>query len=148
MNALSRRTSAAAVLASVLSLAIAAHQAVLAAGMLLGLRRVTGGLVAWAGLFSLVLLGVAAIVILFGLPAYYRAGARKGKLALRFFRVLAIQCFLYPVFALLSGIEYGFQELSVVDIAGGCAGLAIGILFTVLAVTVSNRHKHGDVRAR
>jgi hypothetical protein len=139
MNTISRRQSAAVVLAAVLSVAIAAHQVVLAAGMMLGLRRVVGGLAAWAGLFGLVLLGIAAIVALFGLPSYFRAGARKGKLALRFFRVLAIQCFLYPLLTLLSGIEYTFQGLSAADIVGGCAGLAVGILSTVLAITVSKR---------
>jgi hypothetical protein len=147
MKTISRRQSAASLVSAVLSLAIAAHQVVLVGGMLLGLRRVTGGLAAWAGLFGLVFLGIAAIVLLFGLPAYYRNGARGGKLAFRFFRTFAIQCFLYPVLSLLTGIEYTFPAMTTPDFVLGAAGLAAGALFTILAVLAARRGAGGPTKA-
>jgi hypothetical protein len=134
MRKLTYSQVAAIVLSSALSFALTASLLAQVTMMIISLRAVAGGLVAWAGTFSLLFLGCGTIALIIALPAYYREGSRRGKLRHRLFRVLAIQFFLYPVLLLAWNIGFSFRFSSVWDVAMGGAGFALGILFAVLAV--------------
>lgn len=133
MDKATLRHAMAAVAASTLSFALAAPQLLMAGTMLIDLRTVVRGFVGWAGTFSLVFLGAGALALSIALPAYYWRGVGRGVLRQRLLRVLAIQCFLYPVLHLLSNIEHSFRYASRWDLAIGGAGLVLGGLFAFLA---------------
>ena len=134
MRTLTLREAVASILASALSFALAAPQLLMIGRMLTDLRKVVRGLVGWMGTFSLVFLAMGALALSIALPAYYWRGSRDGRLGHRMFRVLAIQCFLYPVLHLLSNVEFSFRFASVWDLVIGGAGLVLGGVFTVLAI--------------
>jgi hypothetical protein len=134
MRDLTSRQAAASILAGVLSFGLAAPQVTKTAQMLLDLRTVVRGVVGWVGWFSIVFLAVGILAFVIAIPSYFWEGSRKGRLKHRLFRVLAIQCFVYPVLHVLFNIEFSIRFASVWDLAIGGAGLVLGVLFTVLAV--------------
>lgn len=124
-------------LATIASFVLAAPQFLMAGTILLDLRRSTGGMVAWAGLFSILLLGVGAMAFLMLVPAYYAEGSKRKKLRPRFFTVAAVQFYLYPFLHVISKVEHSARFVSLVDILIVGGGLALGTLLAILAKRAS-----------
>jgi len=95
--------------------------------------QVSKGLVAFGGLFSILILGIgtfAAIVIIIG---YYKKGSRKGNLSGRFFLLTSIQMFLFPILHIIYFQINKFKNPQLFDFLIGGGGAMLGILFAVLA---------------
>jgi ABC-type transport system involved in cytochrome c biogenesis permease subunit len=114
--------------------------------ILLDLRLVTAGIVAWSGLFALLFLGIGAIGFLIAIPSLYARDLRKGRFRRTFFIVLSIQLFAYPVLHSLSKIEHLATVIVPIDVMVIGGGLVLGALFAFLAAR-SPAHQPGHAPA-
>ncbi len=133
MQRLSQRQLVSCALASLVSFGLAGPALFITGTILLDLRFVAGGLVAWAGVFALLFLGIGAIGFLIAILSLYARDVRRGRFARTFFTVLSVQFFAYPVLHALSKVEHSSLSISLLDIFIGGTGLGLGSLFAVLA---------------
>lgn len=139
-----RRPFPAYIPASALSLGVVAIQMAMALNLLVDIKRVRGGMLGVVALWSIVGLGVAAIVILFGLPGIYAASAKRQALAARLLTVSAVQAFAFPLLRILHFVTVFFLRPGPWDYVLGGAGLVGGVVCTIYAVksTAAARMRH------
>lgn len=117
----------------VLAYALAAVQFLATMNLLLDVIRLMGGLVAFGALMGLVALGIVALSFVIAIPSYYATGARRRALLPRVLAVTGIQGFLFTVLHLGRYLVSRARAPGVVDCLVGGAGLAVGIVCSVLA---------------
>jgi hypothetical protein len=119
--------------AVVLAYTLAAVQFLATMNLLIDVIHLMGGLVAFGALMGLVALGIVALSFVIAIPSYYATGARRRAFLPRVLAVTGMQGFLFAALHLFRYLASRARAPRALDFLIGGAGLAAGIVCSVLA---------------